>query len=186
MAIGSKKQVQEMGRRKIEIAKIKDTNTRQVTFSKRRTGLFKKGNEISILCGVDIAIVVFSPGNKPYSFGHPGVDAVAAQYLQIEPRSNEAQSGAHNNMEKLNQELAYWKEQLHMVEKKGASHFEAINQVLGTQHFELQQRIDSLQWLRSSVRDSIGDIEAAESLILLAQKPVRGVKNRVPKKKGKN
>ncbi|KAI3692146.1 hypothetical protein L6452_31955 [Arctium lappa] len=32
------------GRKKIEIKKIQSTNSRQVTFSKRRTGLFKKAS----------------------------------------------------------------------------------------------------------------------------------------------
>ncbi|PWA79225.1 AGAMOUS-like 23 [Artemisia annua] len=40
----------------------------QVTFSKRRSGLFKKASELSILCGVEIAIVVFSPAKKAFSF----------------------------------------------------------------------------------------------------------------------
>ncbi|XP_027343276.1 agamous-like MADS-box protein AGL29 [Abrus precatorius] len=182
-----------MGRRKIEIAMVQDANTRQVTFSKRRTGLFKKANELSILCGAEVAIVVFSPGNKPYSFGHPGVDAVAAQYLQIEPKSNEAQTKASskraknkNNMEKLNRELAHWKEQLHEEEKMGDLHDVAINQAMGTQRFELQQRFASLQRLRSSVRGRIDEIEAAESLIQLSEKPAKKAKNRVLRKREKN
>ncbi|XP_074323721.1 agamous-like MADS-box protein AGL62 [Apium graveolens] len=35
-----------------------------VTFSKRRAGLFKKAFEICTLCGVKIAIIIFSPGEK--------------------------------------------------------------------------------------------------------------------------
>ncbi|KAH1235895.1 Agamous-like MADS-box protein AGL29 [Glycine max] len=77
-----------MGHRKIEIAIVKDPNMRQVTFSKRRTGPFKKANELSILCDVEIAIVVFSIGNKPYSFGHPCVDVVATKFLQLQQAAN--------------------------------------------------------------------------------------------------
>jgi len=98
-----------MGRRKIEIEIVKDPNTRQVTFSKRRTGLFKKANELSILCGAEVAIVVFSPGDRPYSFGHPGVDVVAAKYLQQEADASDSQGNPSSNapkMEKLNLELA--------------------------------------------------------------------------------
>ncbi|AES62808.1 MADS-box transcription factor family protein, putative [Medicago truncatula] len=46
----------------------------QVTFSKRRSGLFKKVSEFCTLCGVDVALVVFSPSEKVFSFGHPNVD----------------------------------------------------------------------------------------------------------------
>ncbi|KAK9081861.1 hypothetical protein Syun_031795 [Stephania yunnanensis] len=38
-----------MGRRKIEIKAIEDKNKRQVTFSKRRKGLFKKAEQICLL-----------------------------------------------------------------------------------------------------------------------------------------
>ncbi|PWA86712.1 flowering locus C-like protein, splicing variant 2 [Artemisia annua] len=57
-----------MGRRKLEIKRIEDKNSRQVTFSKRRTGLMKKARQLSVLCDVDIAVVVFSSGGKLYEF----------------------------------------------------------------------------------------------------------------------
>ncbi|KAF3647944.1 putative RING-H2 finger protein ATL54-like [Capsicum annuum] len=49
-----------MGRRKLEIKKIQDKNCRQVTFCKRRKGLMKKANELSILCDVDVGVVIIS------------------------------------------------------------------------------------------------------------------------------
>lgn len=60
----------------------------QVTFSKRRSGLFKKASELSTLCGAEIAIIVFSPGNKVFSFGHPGVEAVIDRYITRNPPPN--------------------------------------------------------------------------------------------------
>ncbi|WZY76358.1 hypothetical protein YC2023_022742 [Brassica napus] len=44
-----------MGRGKIEIKKIENVNSRQVTFSKRRNRLIKKANELSFLCEVTIS-----------------------------------------------------------------------------------------------------------------------------------
>ncbi|MFS7907384.1 putative transcription factor MADS-type1 family [Helianthus anomalus] len=49
------------GRNKIEIKKIEETNRRRVTFSKRRTRLFKKASELCILTRAQIAILVHSP-----------------------------------------------------------------------------------------------------------------------------
>ncbi|KAF9599810.1 hypothetical protein IFM89_001756 [Coptis chinensis] len=69
------------GRQKIEIKRIENEAARQVTFSKRRAGVFKKASEISILCGVDTLIVVFSPAGKPFSFGHPNIDSVLDRAL---------------------------------------------------------------------------------------------------------
>ncbi|KAA8536301.1 hypothetical protein F0562_028779 [Nyssa sinensis] len=69
------------GRKKIEIKKIEQLNNRQVTFSKRRSGLFKKAGELCILTGAEVAIVVLSPGNRVFAFGHPNVDAVVERYF---------------------------------------------------------------------------------------------------------
>ncbi|XP_042006067.1 MADS-box transcription factor 23-like [Salvia splendens] len=70
------------GRQKIEMAKIENDTNLQVTFSKRRAGVFKKASELGTLCGAECALVVFSPGNKPHSFGHPSVEAVTNRFLQ--------------------------------------------------------------------------------------------------------
>ncbi|KAL5606053.1 hypothetical protein BROUX41_006173 [Berkeleyomyces rouxiae] len=53
-----------MGRRKIEIKAIKDDRNRSVTFLKRKGGLFKKAHELSVLCSVDVAVIIFSSNHK--------------------------------------------------------------------------------------------------------------------------
>ncbi|KAL5562665.1 hypothetical protein UlMin_032412 [Ulmus minor] len=53
-----------MTRQKIEIKKIDNITARQVTFSKRRRGLFKKAHELSTLCDAQIALIVFSSTGK--------------------------------------------------------------------------------------------------------------------------
>ncbi|RHN80355.1 putative transcription factor MADS-type1 family [Medicago truncatula] len=53
----------------------------QVTFSKHCNGLFKKASELCTLCGAYIALIVFSPSEKVFSFGHPNVDTVIDRYL---------------------------------------------------------------------------------------------------------
>ncbi|CAA7395811.1 unnamed protein product [Spirodela intermedia] len=57
-----------MAREKIKIRKIENTAARQVTFSKRRRGLFKKAQELAILCDVDVGLIVFSSTGKLYDF----------------------------------------------------------------------------------------------------------------------
>ncbi|KAJ4831922.1 hypothetical protein Tsubulata_043806, partial [Turnera subulata] len=69
------------GRQKLEMVKIAKESNLMVTFSKRRSGLFKKASELSTLCGAEIAIMVFSPGRKVFSFGHPSVEEVLDRYL---------------------------------------------------------------------------------------------------------
>ncbi|KAB1205451.1 Agamous-like MADS-box protein AGL15 [Morella rubra] len=53
-----------MGRVKLEIKRIENNTNRQVTFSKRRNGLIKKAYELSILCDIDIALIMFSPSGR--------------------------------------------------------------------------------------------------------------------------
>ncbi|KAL4587062.1 hypothetical protein LXL04_011712 [Taraxacum kok-saghyz] len=61
-----------MGRRKLEIKRIENKSSRLVAFSKRRTGLIKKARHLSMLCDVDIAIIVFSAHGKLYEFCSSG------------------------------------------------------------------------------------------------------------------
>ncbi|XP_019093941.1 PREDICTED: agamous-like MADS-box protein AGL27 isoform X3 [Camelina sativa] len=56
-----------MGRRKIEIKRIENKSSRQVTFSKRRSGLIDKARQLSILCESSIAVVVVSASGKLYN-----------------------------------------------------------------------------------------------------------------------
>ncbi|XP_057951033.1 agamous-like MADS-box protein AGL61 [Malania oleifera] len=69
------------GRRKVAMKKIKDKKKRQVTFSKRRQGLFKAASKVCVHYGVEIAIVVKSPSNNFFCFGHPSSDSVIDSYL---------------------------------------------------------------------------------------------------------
>ncbi|WJZ84480.1 hypothetical protein VitviT2T_004083 [Vitis vinifera] len=57
-----------MSRQKIQIKKIDNTAARQVTFSKRRRGLFKKAQELSTLCDAEIAHIVFSAAGKFFEY----------------------------------------------------------------------------------------------------------------------
>ncbi|XP_038985987.1 MADS-box protein JOINTLESS isoform X2 [Phoenix dactylifera] len=57
-----------MAREKIQIRKIDNATARQVTFSKRRRGLFKKAEELAILCDADVALIIFSSTGKLFEF----------------------------------------------------------------------------------------------------------------------
>lgn len=54
--------------RKIEMKKIEDITKRQVTFSKRRSSILKKAEEIAICCDVDVLFVAFSPAGRLSKF----------------------------------------------------------------------------------------------------------------------
>jgi hypothetical protein len=178
-----------MGRRKIKIEKVNDPNMRQVTFSKRRNGLFKKANELSILCRAEVAIVVFSPGNKPYSFGHPNIHAVATKFLHIDPKSNEEKGNSSSksiNLDKLNRKLVRVTDQLREVEKEGLALDDPFSQYKGAELHELEQLRASLQHIQGDIKSRVDDLEVSQIMMDLAEKPVIGVKNVVSKRKRKN
>ncbi|XP_048603266.1 agamous-like MADS-box protein AGL27 isoform X1 [Brassica napus] len=56
-----------MGRRKVEIKLIENKSSRQVTFSKRRTGLIEKARQLSVLCESSVAVLVVSASGKLYN-----------------------------------------------------------------------------------------------------------------------
>ena len=57
-----------MAKEKIQIRKIDNATARQVTFSKRRRGLFKKAKELSVLCDADVALIIFSATGKLFEY----------------------------------------------------------------------------------------------------------------------
>jgi len=50
------------------LKRIENKINRQVTFSKRRSGLLKKAHEISVLCDAEVALIVFSTKGKLFEY----------------------------------------------------------------------------------------------------------------------
>uniref|UniRef100_A0A0E0JAP1 Uncharacterized protein n=1 Tax=Oryza nivara TaxID=4536 RepID=A0A0E0JAP1_ORYNI len=71
-----------MGRGKVQVRRIENEVSRQVTFSKRRPGLLKKAHEIAVLCDVDVAAIVFSAkGNLfHYASSHTTMERILEKY----------------------------------------------------------------------------------------------------------
>ncbi|XP_050363537.1 agamous-like MADS-box protein AGL62 [Argentina anserina] len=121
------------GRQKVEMVKMANDSNLQVTFSKRRSGLFKKASELCTLCGAEVAIIVFSPGRKVFSFGHPCVESVVERFLTRNPSHHHQNSGtmqlieAHRNanVRELNAELTQVTNDLETERKRG----EELNRV---------------------------------------------------------
>ena len=57
-----------MGRGRVQLKRIENKINRQVTFSKRRSGLLKKAHEISVLCDAEVALIVFSTKGKLFEY----------------------------------------------------------------------------------------------------------------------
>ncbi|QPG76000.1 hypothetical protein FOA43_003386 [Brettanomyces nanus] len=69
-----------MGRRKIEIQPINDERNRTVTFVKRKAGLLKKAHELSILCKVDVAVIIVGNNRKIYQYSSDDTKNILDKY----------------------------------------------------------------------------------------------------------
>jgi hypothetical protein len=95
-----------MGRVKLQIKKIENTTNRQVTFSKRRNGLVKKAYELSILCDVDVALIMFSPSGRVSVFsGNRNIEEILTRFLNMPDHER----GRLHNQEYLERALGKFK-----------------------------------------------------------------------------
>ncbi|KAK4762059.1 hypothetical protein SAY87_029943 [Trapa incisa] len=78
-----------MGRGKITIKRIDNTNARHVTFSKRRNGLLKKAKELSILCDAEIGVIVFSSTGRLYNYANPNMGSIVERYKTVKEGHSE-------------------------------------------------------------------------------------------------
>nr|BBG57456.1 MADS-box transcription factor [Habenaria radiata] len=74
-----------MGRGKIRIKKIENPTSRQVTYSKRRLGIMKKAEELSVLCDARVSLVIISSSGKLADYCSPSTDIkeILERYQQV-------------------------------------------------------------------------------------------------------
>ena len=66
------RQRETMVRGKVQMRRIENPVHRRVTFSKRREGLLKKARELSVLCGADVGVIIFSSTGKVHDLATNG------------------------------------------------------------------------------------------------------------------
>ncbi|KAL8472220.1 hypothetical protein ACS0TY_028813 [Phlomoides rotata] len=108
-----------MAREKIQIKKIDNVTARQVTFSKRRRGLFKKAEELSVLCDADVALIIFSSTGKLFEYANTSMKEILERHNlhsknlnKLEQPSLELQLVEDINHSKLSKEVAERSQQL--------------------------------------------------------------------------
>ncbi|KAJ3700521.1 hypothetical protein LUZ61_004226 [Rhynchospora tenuis] len=123
-----------MGRVKVPIVRIDNTTSRQVTFSKRRSGLIKKAYELAVLCDVEVALIMFSPSGKLSQFSaRRRIEDVLARYINLpdhdrglkcendlaaqQAASSSSSSEANSDAEELNSEIANEQHKLHYLQQ---------------------------------------------------------------------
>eukprot|EP00249_Psilotum_nudum_P008272 c21155_g1_i1 orf=416-1672(-) len=152
-----------MGRAKIEIKKIENPSARQVCFSKRRVGLIKKASELSILCGSEVGIIVFSQAGKAFSFGHPCIDYVIDKTLK-RPVSVDSEKLEHirhleSEYNQLLQDFEKEKERQHMLQQLGTGRcFWGEEEIESMGLMDLQQHAQRLEIFHEMIMERAKDL----------------------------
>ncbi|CAA7393123.1 unnamed protein product [Spirodela intermedia] len=107
-------------RRKVTMELIAKKEARDICFTKRRQGLFKKLCELSRLCGVDTLALVSSSAGKLYPFGTPDVPTAVDRFLSLHANGGGAvaegpQEAAEGRQGKVLRELF---DELHSLETR--------------------------------------------------------------------
>ena len=55
------------------------------TFLKRKGGLFKKAHELSVLCSVDVAVIIFGQNKKLYEYSSGNINEFISRYQYVRP-----------------------------------------------------------------------------------------------------
>uniref|UniRef100_A0A9I9DMM2 Aspartic proteinase CDR1-like n=1 Tax=Cucumis melo TaxID=3656 RepID=A0A9I9DMM2_CUCME len=160
------------GRQKIEIKKLNVKSRRQVTFSKRRAGLFNKAAELSILSGAEIAILVFSSTGKIYTFGHPNVDMLIDRFLTSNFVPTKP-AEAYLPLEELNRDLKdataeFEIEKMRAERMRNTGGFwwdETEMECMGIE--ELKRFRSSLMELRGKVAEKVEELAAVNQEVLI-------------------
>ncbi|KAL9262583.1 Agamous-like MADS-box protein AP1-like protein [Drosera capensis] len=94
-----------MGRGRVQLKRIENKINRQVTFSKRRSGLVKKAHEISVLCEAEVALIVFSNRGKLFEYS---TDSCMEKILERYERYSYAERQLNNNSNDAEQSQEHW------------------------------------------------------------------------------
>ncbi|KAL1308779.1 hypothetical protein HN51_050785 [Arachis hypogaea] len=118
-----------MVRQKIKIKMIDNITARQVTFSKRRRGIFKKAQELSVLCDAEVALIIFSATGRLFEYASSSMKDITARYAQHtheisrSERPLELQLENVNN-DKLRKEVA---DKTHQLRQMKGEDFQGLN-----------------------------------------------------------
>ncbi|TVU12009.1 hypothetical protein EJB05_45624 [Eragrostis curvula] len=162
-----------MGRVKLQIKRIENNTNRQVTYSKRRNGLIKKAYELSVLCDIDIALIMFSPSQRLSHFsGRRRIEDVITRYINLPEHDR---GGIVRNREYLMKMLTQLRcegdiaEQLTTTNKAPVnSNIEELQQEIRRYQHQVQLTEERLRLFEpdTAALASMAEIEACEKFLM--------------------
>ncbi|KVI06449.1 truncated transcription factor CAULIFLOWER A-like isoform X2 [Cynara cardunculus var. scolymus] len=146
-----------MGRGRVTLKRIENKINRQVTFSKRRSGLLKKAHEISVLCDADVGLIVFSTKGKLCEYAtDSAMERILERYERYSYTEMQLTSTHNESQGSWNLEHAKLKARIESLQK--------------TQRHFMGEELDSL---------SMKELQNLEQQLDMALKHIRLRKNQV-------
>ncbi|XP_043717182.1 MADS-box protein SOC1-like isoform X2 [Telopea speciosissima] len=146
-----------MVRGKTQMKRIENATSRQVTFSKRRSGLLKKAFELSVLCDAEVALIIFSPRGKLYEFCNSGMQKTIDRYQRLARDVQINNEAVEPNMQHLKCEAANMAKKIELLE---ISKRKLTGEDLGS------CSIDELQQIESQLERSLSNVRGRKERIL--------------------
>ncbi|MED6135188.1 Agamous-like MADS-box protein ap1 [Stylosanthes scabra] len=141
-----------MGRGRVQLKRIENKINRQVTFSKRRAGLLKKANEISVLCDAEVALIVFSCKGKLFQFSSdPCMEKILERYERYSYAERQLAANDQGPNENWTLEYARLKARVEVLQRNQRNFMGEDLQSLSLKELQnLEQQLDSaLKQVRS-------------------------------------
>ncbi|PPR96737.1 hypothetical protein GOBAR_AA23932 [Gossypium barbadense] len=148
-----------MGRGKIEIKRIENANSRQVTFSKRRAGLLKKAKELAILCDAEVAVIIFSNTGKLFEFSSSGMNKTISRYKSAQGSPEIAQV-EHKAEKQDSKEADHLKDEIAKLQMKQL-------QLLGKNLTSMS--LKELQLLEQQLNEGLLSVKEKKEQLLMQQ-----------------
>ncbi|XP_050385065.1 MADS-box protein SOC1 isoform X2 [Argentina anserina] len=148
-----------MVRGKTQMKRIENATSRQVTFSKRRSGLLKKAFELSILCDAEVALIIFSPRGKLYEFASSSMQATLERY-EKHTKDNQANNKSVASEQNVQHEATSMMKEIENLE---VSKRKLLGESLGV------CTVEELQEVEQQLEKSVNSIRARKTQVFKEQ-----------------
>ncbi|CAI0547050.1 unnamed protein product [Linum tenue] len=149
-----------MVRGKVELRRIENAASRQVTFSKRRSGLMKKARELSVLCDAEIAVIVFSQRGRLSEFSNHEMQKTIARYQKYAGVEVDKRDTNYCIQQQLKQESASMAKKIEQLE---ASRRKLLGEQLGSCSLE------EIRGLSEQLERSLANIRLRKDQMFMEQ-----------------
>uniref|UniRef100_K9LXJ8 TM3-like protein 1 n=1 Tax=Iris fulva TaxID=92176 RepID=K9LXJ8_9ASPA len=163
-----------MVRGKTQMRRIENETSRQVTFSKRRSGLLKKAFELSVLCDAEVGVIVFSPRGRLFEFSSSSMQRTIQRYKSHAKDVNLNKREAEDEIQ-----VQLWKQEAATVTKEiqllettkrkllGESLETCSSNELHDLEFQLERSLINIrQWKERILTEQIVQLKEREKLLM--------------------